>query len=570
MIMMNNWKIWWEKSFFHKYCRFLTPAILAVLLIGLIAGYLLFVPPYGGYANNGDFERAIYVSGLYVLPDRPYYHFDYLVRQFGIMQYFNENGATLFSSQPLIIKTAIMINKLFFSRTIFDIRFLGALHYIFYLGGVYLLTEALTFRLTKARGYLVALLVVFILGDSSLTLYFNSFFAEATMLITFIYIFATTLLLVRHRYQHSWPLYLIFGLSTVVFVTVKQQNAPLAFLIALVAFSFIFWIKRRGRRILVVASTLAIMGTGVATYALITKEFNDINQYQSMTRGVLLNAEDSGKSLKEGGINQQYALLRGLPYFETYMPVSLHGEKLSKELLQKYNFVWILRYYLKHLNQFVQLLDLAARDTQIVQLGAVGDYEKSAGKPAKAQNHYFTLYSNLKRAFYPRVYAFYILFFVVMVGLYSYGAYQGFRHQNPGKITKLALVICCCATMLAVCLISIIGDGDADLAKHLFMAPVCLDLLTLLLISDINGRSLFGNGNGETGLPTADPVNAEPAGQLVEQHIKQVAELDVSRSLPAKAPTAEQEKTVLSESQKQLLGLRKSNAKYIRQRGRRL
>jgi hypothetical protein len=40
-------------------------------------------------------------------------------------------------------------------------------------------------------------------------------------------------------------------------------------------------------------------------------------------------------------------------------------------------------------------------------------------------------------------------------------------------------------------IISVIGDGDADLAKHLFMAPLSLDLVFILFISDILNHTLW-------------------------------------------------------------------------------
>ncbi|WP_191988113.1 glycan biosynthesis hexose transferase WsfD [Lapidilactobacillus wuchangensis] len=520
-IMVQMRQIW------RRLTRYISPALLATIAIAIIAGILLFVPPYNGYANNGDFERSMYISGLYVLPDRPYNHFNYFVRQFGIMQYFNESAATLFSSQPMIIKTAIMLNKFFYSTTIFDIRFLGVLYYVFYLGAIYLLTEALTFRMNRRRAYLLAAIMVFIFGDSSLTLYFNSFFAEPAMLISFIYLFACTLLITRRRYRHVWPLYLLFAVSTVIFITVKQQNAPLAVIVAFIFMSFIFAFQSRGAKLLVTLGTLAIIGTGVITYAKITKDFNDINQYQSMTRGVLLNAKDPGKSLQAGGINRQYALLRGLPYFETYMPQDLHGQEIKQNLLAKYNFVWILRYYLGHLDQFGELLDLAARDTQIVQVSAVGDYEQSAGKAPIAQTHYFTGYSLIKKAFYPKVFSFYLLLLVVLTGVYSYAAYQDFKHQRSENIVRLALVIGCSAMIIAVCLISIIGDGDADLAKHLFMAPLAVDLLTVLLISDILSHRLFQF------VPMAETVSTSDS---TEQAV--MTEVQAPLSAPSQEPKA--------------------------------
>ncbi|WP_225352114.1 hypothetical protein [Secundilactobacillus similis] len=47
--------------------------------------------------------------------------------------------------------------------------------------------------------------------------------------------------------------------------------------------------------------------------------------------------------------------------------------------------------------------------------------------------------------------------------------------------------------------IAIIGDGDADLAKHMFMAPVSLDLVLVLFASDmLNHRLWLTEEGGET------------------------------------------------------------------------
>jgi hypothetical protein len=47
----------WLRRLGTKITRYISPALMATIAIAIIAGILLFVPPYNGYANNGDFER---------------------------------------------------------------------------------------------------------------------------------------------------------------------------------------------------------------------------------------------------------------------------------------------------------------------------------------------------------------------------------------------------------------------------------------------------------------------------------------------------------------------------------
>ena len=107
--------------------------------------------------------------------------------------------------------TAVLLNKLFYSKTVFDIRFMGLVYYVFYLGAIYLLTLAVTnSNRRKSVDYVIALIVVFMFADSSLTLYFNSFFAEPVMIIAMMYITASLLLLMKKHFARSWYILAVY------------------------------------------------------------------------------------------------------------------------------------------------------------------------------------------------------------------------------------------------------------------------------------------------------------------------------------------------------------------------
>ena len=177
-------------------------------------------------ADNGDYFRILYSNGLYF--NDPNYNNQYLghfVKNYGIYQYYNENGATLFSSQSLFIKASLVINLLFQGSHIFDIRFQAGMYIVLYTAAIYLLVEALTWKMSKKRGYLVSILAIFILGDTGYTAYFNSFYSESVVLITTIFMVAAGILLYRKRYN-DYLMLALFVLSAIILTTSKQQNAP--------------------------------------------------------------------------------------------------------------------------------------------------------------------------------------------------------------------------------------------------------------------------------------------------------------------------------------------------------
>lgn len=483
-----NFRINSKKSIVIK--NFLiTPQFLATLAASLIVGYLLFVPPINGYADNGDFARVIYVNGIYPLTNH-YTYLKYLHLHYGIMQYYNEHQAMLFSSQGMFIKLAIFLNQVFYSKKIFDIRFIGVVYYFLYLGGIYFLTTALTFKTKKKTNYVIAILVVLIFADSSWTLYFNSFFAEPIMIIAMLYLTASIMLLGKNC-KHQITIFTIYLVACLILITVKQQNAPLALSLALLTMGLYFVFKQKKYKYLLTFSIILLLAAGAATYELITSDFSQINKYQTVTRGVLLEEKDPGNDLERGGVSRQFGLLKGEIYGQTYSEVPQTSAVIKKDLLKKVDFAWVLKFYLTHPKQFRQMLDIAAGDGYLIQVRAVGDYQRASGIRPQQQTHYFTLFSLIMEAFFPKKIAFYILLCLVLAILYLVIGFMGFKNNEDESILKCFKMLAFVTIIMGTFVISIVGDGDADLAKHLIMVPLTLDLIFLEIIADVLQHSFF-------------------------------------------------------------------------------
>lgn len=481
------------KTILRKGQHYISPELMAVILAAILSGILLFVPPINGLADNGDFYRATLSNGLYRLPSHVNQYLDYVIPKFGIYQYFNENKAVVLTSQSLFVRAAILLNKLFYSHTIFDIRFLGAIYEAFYLGAIYLLTKSLVYPFRKGRSYAVALIVVFVFADSSFTLYFNSFFGEPEMFIAALYSFAAVMLLARHCYRRNWPSVVLFFVSTIFLITSKQQNAPLALSYMVVATGLLFLPHFKARKLAIMLGMGTLAASGVIIYASINTDFNNYNLYQSFSHGVLMETSDpSHKIAKDGQMSERFALMRSQDYYaKTFDPVKPTGKFVENHLLNHYSMGWVLKYYAKNHRQFLNLMDLASKDVMITQVKAVGDYPANSGHRAGEQTKFFTLYSTYMGAFFPGKFAFICLLAVVFSAVYAVSAYLDFKAGRTMGILRFCQVAGLMTIFVFVPFIAIIGDGDADLAKHMFMAPVSLDLVLVLFASDMLNHRLW-------------------------------------------------------------------------------
>lgn len=497
------------RLFYIRFSRFVSPSWFGAAAVLVITRFALFTRPYIGMADNGDFFRVAYSNGVYFnAPGYSSDYFSYFVRQFGLFQYYNENGAILNSSQALFIKLAVEVNKLFFSSAIFDIRFQAAIFTLLYAAAIYLLIEGLTWGLSRNKGYIIAVLTVFIFGDTAYTAYFNSFYSEAIVLIMAIFMFASWLLMYRKRYN-DYVLLALFVLSAILLTTSKQQNAPVGIIAAVMGIAILLIRSGRLFRILAACSLALMLAAGVLTYTMISKEFVNINAYHAMTRGVLMQSLDPEKTLESFGISEQYALLQDSIYYDPYSTIDVNSPLLEKNFYSKYGFVSIMKYYALHPGRLGAILDVAAKGAFTIRPDAMGNYEQSAGKPAGAHTHFFSVYSLLKERFVPKTFGFILLWAILVTGLYAVSFVKAVRERQMRHMQRIMLVVATLFMGLSGILVSIIGAGDADLAKHEFLFTLSFDLILLLLAADIIGERLMNDRKTEVQAEQEMPLPAE-------------------------------------------------------------
>ena len=447
---------------------------LATVVVALaIIMVVLFLPPYVGMEDNGDFARVTYGQGLYDLPQNSELLYNgYFIKDYGIMQYYNEYSNTVYSSQFIFIQPAILLDKLFTGNDdVFDLRFLAAILTVYFLAVLYFLVDYLTHRLTLVSSLLIAAFCVVIFVDTGYTAYFNSFYAEPVAYISLMACITCALLYAEDRYNK----FLLLGgflLNGMILTFSKQQFAPIGVLLGILA--LFFYLKAQGRlfKWMIALSSCALVVTGIFTYLLISTDFTNINLYHSMTRGVLMTSEDPPETLESFDIESQYELLDGTIYFDKYPEIDPEDELLQEDFYSHYNVVSIVEYYAGHPDKFAEMLKLAAKSAY-QNRPSMGNYEYESGNPPNTIAEVFSLHSTLKVNYTPKTLGYIVIWLIVALAL--------LHKRRLKQIIVGGLII----IGLSQIIVSLIGAGDADLAKHIFLYNAACDVVNVILFAHV-------------------------------------------------------------------------------------
>jgi hypothetical protein len=258
--------------------------------------------------------------------------------------------------------------------------------------------------------------------------------------------------------------------------TSKIQNAPIGFAFALLAWrmlslrSDIRWRRQVwiGVGVLVIGSALMIVAA--------PDRLKNTNLYQSIFYGVLKDSPDIARDMKELGIPEKYAVLAGTNYFQKDTAIPQKDAVLRKEVLEKLSPRDIAFYYLRHPTRFIQKLERAADNAMFIRPYYLGNYDQSVGKPPGTIAYKFSGWSQWKVQHMTRTLGGYLGFYVLYLAALSM-----LWRRTPSQRLRLVaetMAVVALASIFA-CAIPLIGDGEADLGKHLFMFNVCFDMMII-------------------------------------------------------------------------------------------
>lgn len=448
--------------------------IAAVSVAAIILAYLLFVRPVVGVADNGDFSRIMGSSGLTYLTDN--YndkYFNYLTREYGIEQTGLFDGG-YFSTEIVLVRAARIINNLLLPKTgTFDIRFLALVYSMIFLISIFLILKYIDYG-SRLWAFVTAAAAIMIFTDIGYLSYFNSLYGEAVSYISLLLMIGCIFYICSRSRPSVYSL--LFLIISAVFLTgAKTQNAPIGIVLIIFFISLYRLRKDTPWKSMIALGCTLILLTSYAAYASVPNEIKVCNKYQTVFYGILKGSKTPSDDLKKLGIKQDLSVLAGTNYFMKEYPIDIKSPYVQKEISEKVNPLKVAMYYVKNPGRFIEKLDIAAQNGfRLVQ--GFGNYEKTNSDGVRKTVSSFNVWSSFKENVLPHslifIAALYVLFFSVLLVKHKKARYVSQKIR-----TETFMLVGIIGVMQFV--IPIIGDGEADLSKHLFLFNVCFDIMFL-------------------------------------------------------------------------------------------
>ncbi len=464
--------------------------ILAVILVLLIGSITLFIKPIIGVANNGDFFRIISQNDLHYLNNNPEdqqdEHFKYIQKDYGINQYYSSNKRMLISTQSILIRPAIILNELITgNKKVFDIRFLAAILLIFHAIAAYILVKVFTSYLRRPIFKLaITLLYIFIFMDTGYISYFNSFYGEGVNIPFFLLSVGILLYMIRFN-KFTWYSLIAFLVSSFIFFGAKQQLAPTGILLAILMWRVVRYTNRLSIKILSFIMAISFVVGAVFFYKSIEGDFDYINRYHSLNRGILLDEGDADKILNDMNINDQYSLLENTIYFVDVPQIDLKDKDLIKSYYDHFTIDKIILYYATHPRDMFKMIDIGFRNAYYIRPVTQGNYEKSAGKEPGDKCYFFSGWSTFKAEYLPKTFIasmiYIMVFFISSIKRYRLSIY---KTDSSGRLVEEAYIYIFLIGLVQIAA-SLVGAGDADLSKHEFMYNMSWDMMFIYFILNL-------------------------------------------------------------------------------------
>jgi hypothetical protein len=418
----------------------------------LAVGWQLWVPPYLGLADNGDFAKA---SGRYALaPAAPLEQetFHFFIRQWKVDMTRHWQSGYWGTAAPLLW-LALKLSP----EGIFDIRWLGLIYVAIGLLAVWQLGRA------WGANWPPMALGVLVLADAAYVTYWQSFYFDAAAIACFFLLAAAW-----------WRSAEVPGAFTIALMTLGGLGFALSkgpHALAAIALGFVLLCSRKKFWLLPAAVLLL---AGAWNLSRVNRDYQAIAYYNLVFTKLGHQWPDALEAL---GVGQEYRHLLGTHAFASGSPAQ--NPVWLREFFPARGYWVALRYYATHPQVALAVMarDLRQEAPQI-RAENLGNYEISAGKRYCTLSHGFSLWSDAKAKLF-RLAPWHAVFF------WGFGLWFGLRQPNLRFFS------------IGVALLGSIEFGLATLAdaiethRHLLFFHIATDWLVLIGFYSVTRRLFF-------------------------------------------------------------------------------
>lgn len=444
-------------------------AVAGVILVLLSS--LLLTRPIRGVADNGDFARIMNSAGLHYLSDNPEdRYFGFVNRLYGIGYAVPFGGRYLSTELPLVW-LAVYVCKSLSGTAFFDIRFLAFL-YILILAAVLFFMAKSSRKSTGLFALIPISIAMIIFCDIGYTSYFNSLYGEPVTLVFFLLMAAIAVTLAAPGKPAIW-MQALFCAGAFFFAGAKVQNAPAGLLMALLCIRLARLRTDKPWKIISLVSAVLAALVSLTCYLSVSKDIKVCNKYQTVFYGILKDSPDPAGDLVELGLDPSLSVLAGTNYFMDEYPVDIRTPEFREMLYDKIGYADVATFYLKHPGRFIKKLELAANNGFKLKQG-FGNYEKYPGITYKQTTNVFGSWSDFKMKALPHTLSFVCIFYTAALIVLIH---EHKRATDPQRRFLAEFMGTVALTGMMQFVLPILGDGEADLSKHLFLFNVSFDML---------------------------------------------------------------------------------------------
>ena len=473
--------------------------LVGAIIVFVLSFSVLYLGNNIGLSDNGDFRRVLLVNNMeYENEDNYYYLFkqDYKMKVEGDtfwekVSYLCEsnNEEEIYSSPHfIIIKASKVMNFIVNSILVRD-----ETHYdIWYLAFIYILMLSMaawgifTFFADETRKLRIAVFVIFIVMfcDAGYLLYFNSLYGEPLQYVSLMMLIALGLLIYK---RPTIPKIVCFFVSLYFFAGSKLANVPYSVIVSLLALSFAF--LRRDRRYRIgIAVSVALAAVCIANlYLSIPAWMHNDTTYQSVFFGAVKESETPEKDLKQLGIDEKYLPLVNTHAYmdEGEYPIDITTPEFEHDFYDKVSKIDVAFFYLRHPVRFVHKIAFSIENSSSLRPLNSGNSDTVI----MDYSNRYSIWSNLRvasRFLYKPIIVFLMALimtiYVVLVHIYLVRS----KKQTDEKRLYLimAMYVLIVGLWINMCL-PIIGNGEADIMKHMFLFTNFMDVLFAAIIIGI-------------------------------------------------------------------------------------
>ena len=465
-------------------------------IFSLTAGVImlqLFVDPYIGIANNGDFERLMSPVGIayrenpWAEENYDHYFWYYITNDFEFIEPAHNDWFSIAQFNMILSKWLCrMVSKTGF----YDLRYLGAVNAAFHLGAFALILYCISKQNKKWKIFIFGILAAIFAIDGYVVQYMNSFFSEIVSLISTMFFLGFAWLIFLKKEKEHKMLLLFLMVVAGVFGAVNKQQDILCIIsvifLAICTILFAMELSRAGKiRACVTMSCVCLL---LALGLTILNKGAGNTCANVMLHDILPETSEPVESLEIMGFQgEEIKEVQAAFGSDTF---SFEGPKVFEKYRSHFTRTNEAKVLLHEPEIIIKMI--VNRAQYLFQDAPLGNFLEKDGIAPGAKSISFRSWFNVKSRLYQSSFAFYITVILLSVAISLIQIKKGTK--------AYCIVLSMALSNILRYLTIILGDRSNDDIKHFFMVNVEFDVLLICVVLSfaisVLGRFLSGEHSG--------------------------------------------------------------------------